>query len=112
MVARTLHDLSDANRLTGSPEEGTQQAREALGIFQRLGRMAEQGQALINLAWVLRDDGQLDAAEEAALSAIELLPKDGELQRAKVIEFLVLYAAARWRRPSITQRCPAWSRPL
>jgi hypothetical protein len=47
-VARTLMHLSDANRLLGLHEEGIQQAREALGILERLGDAEEQADCLIN----------------------------------------------------------------
>ena len=72
-VAITLGDLSDVNRNMGLCKEGTQQAREASGIFERLGDAAGQAECLINLAHLLRKDGQLDAAEEAASHAVNLL---------------------------------------
>ena len=39
--------------------------------------MERQVSTLIILAWLLCGDGQLDAAEEAALRAIDLLPEKG-----------------------------------
>ena len=77
-VARTLRTLSDSNRLMGLPKEGIQQAKEALEIYERLSDTVEQAWCLITLAWSLRNDKQLDAAEEAASRAIDLLPEKGK----------------------------------
>ena len=71
-VAETLKNLSEANRLMDLLEEGIQQAREALGIYGRLGRTGERVYCLIILASLLRQDKQLDAAEEAASRAVDL----------------------------------------
>jgi hypothetical protein len=49
-VARALGSLSDANRLLGLYEEGIQQAKEALEIYERLGDTVEQARCLIHLA--------------------------------------------------------------
>ena len=81
-VATTLMELSDTNRLLGFHREGMEQAKEGLEIYERLGDTIGQAQCLIWLAHSLRPDNQLDAAEEAALRAIDLLPEKGE-------EFLV-----------------------
>ena len=77
-VARTLVLLSHANWLLDFFEEGIQQAKEALGIFERLGNTTAQANCLNRLALLLHGDGQLDAAEEAASHAIELLPQDDQ----------------------------------
>ena len=77
-VAQRLRDLSEANRLMYLHKEGIQQAKEASEIFERLGNTARQAECLISLAWSLHDDGQLDAAEEAASRGIDLLPEEGE----------------------------------
>ena len=77
-VAQTLSMLCDANRLLDLGEEGIQQGREASEILGRLGNTTEQAECLIALAWVLHDDDQLDAAEEAASRAIDLLQKEDE----------------------------------
>ena len=77
-VARTLVNLSDANRLMGLHEEGIQEVKEALEIFERLGDAVEEAQCLNKLAWLLYEDEQLDAAEEAASRAIDLLLGKGE----------------------------------
>ena len=103
-AARTLRQLASTDRLTGLHKEGIRQAREALEIYERLGGMAkevleiyerlgtttkealgiherldaEQAACLNGLALSLRDDGQLDAAEEAGSRAIGLLPQKGQ----------------------------------
>jgi tetratricopeptide (TPR) repeat protein len=81
LVAHTLGALCDANRQMGLSKEGIQQAKEASEIFERLGDPVNQAVQLMALANALRDDtnnNQLDAAEEAASRAIELLPEIGE----------------------------------
>jgi len=77
-IAQTLNDLSNTNRLIGLLEEGIQQGKEASEIFERLGDTAKQAECLISLAYVLYVDKQLDAAEEAASRAIDLLPENGQ----------------------------------
>ena len=72
-VARALHLLASANAMLDLYEEGIQQAKEALEVFERLGRTTEQVACLIALAQVLWDNGQLDEAEEAITRAINLL---------------------------------------
>ena len=54
------------------------QAEEASGIFERLGDLVQQAECLVNLASLLMQDEQLDAAEETALRAMDLLPEEGE----------------------------------
>jgi tetratricopeptide (TPR) repeat protein len=81
LVAQVLRHLSDTNRLMGLHEEGTQQAREAFDILERLGDTVEQADCLVKLAFLLRSDNQLDAAEEAAFRAIKLLPEKGNQYR-------------------------------
>jgi len=75
---RTLLELCDTNRLIGLPEEGIQQAKEASRIFERLGDTVKQAVSLIEFARLLGSDEQLDAAEEAASHAINLLPEKGK----------------------------------
>jgi len=74
-VAQTLRDLCDANRLLDLHKEGIRQAEEALNICEQLGDPAEQARCLNKLAWALRADNRLDAAEEAASRAIGLFPE-------------------------------------
>ena len=77
-VAPTLRTLSDANRWLGLYGEGIQQAREALKIQKRLGDIVGQAWCFCELAFLLHDDGQLDAAEEAAFHSIALLTGKGD----------------------------------
>jgi tetratricopeptide (TPR) repeat protein len=77
-VARTLMDLSDANRMLGLPEQGIPQVKEALRIYERSGHTTGQTKCLNDLARLLFDNKQLDAAKEAATRAIHLLPLEGQ----------------------------------
>jgi tetratricopeptide (TPR) repeat protein len=52
--------------------------KEALGIFERIGHIGWQIQCSNDLAWLLFDDKQLDAAEEVASRAINLAPEKGD----------------------------------
>ena len=72
-VAQTLRFLSNTNRLLRLYKEGIQQAEEALEICGRHGDAADQALCLDDLAWLLYDDGQLDAAENALSRAIDLV---------------------------------------
>jgi tetratricopeptide (TPR) repeat protein len=76
-VAVTLMDLSDANRKLSLYKEGILQAKESLGIFERLNDVSGQARSLQYLARLLRDDEQPDAAEETVSRSIDLLP-DGD----------------------------------
>ena len=77
-VAHTLRLLSGANRMLEIQEEAKQQAREAFEIYERLGDSLGQAESLKQLALLLYDDEQFDAAEEAAVRAIDLLPEKGQ----------------------------------
>ena len=77
-VAETLRHLSSVNRLLCLYEEGSQQAKEALDIFERIGEIGEQTQCLNYLARLFLDNKQLDAAENAACRAIDLAPDKGQ----------------------------------
>ena len=77
-VACTLKSLSYINRLLGLREEATRQVKEALEIYERLGATVELARGLIQISRLLYDDGQLGAAEEAAVRARKLLPGKGE----------------------------------
>ena len=81
-VAPVLRRLSDTNRALRLYKEGIQQAKEALGIYERLGDTVEQSNCLDVLSRLLISDKQPDAAEEAASRAIGLLPKKGQEFRA------------------------------
>ena len=77
-IANALGYLSDANRLLGLHKEGICQAKEALGIFKRLDDKLGQAHSYQWLAWLSHADDQLDAAEEAASRAIDLLSDKSE----------------------------------
>ena len=77
-VAGVLRFLSVVNKSTNLCEEGIGQAREALEIYERLGNTSMQIDCLNKLASLLRNDGQLDAAEEAASRAINLIGENGD----------------------------------
>ena len=72
-VAQTIKVLSDINRLLGLRKEGIEQAKEALEIYERIGNTIGQGDSLSKLTWLLLEDKQLDAAENAASRAIDFL---------------------------------------
>ena len=72
LVADMLVELAGANRKMGFYEEGIQEAREALEIFGRVGDKEKQASCSMALALLLRQDEQLDAAEEAASRTIDL----------------------------------------
>ena len=74
-VALMLRGLSDANRMLGLTKEGVEQAKETLEISERLGDTVLRAWSLMDLARLLRQDGQLDAAEEVASRATNLLPE-------------------------------------
>ena len=78
-VARALRELADANRRLSLYEEGARQAKEASEIYKQLGDIAGQANCLVTLAWLLSDDGQLDAAEDTASHTINLLEDQGFL---------------------------------
>jgi len=80
-VARTLKHLAEASHYVGPPGQGIQLAEEALEIGKRLGDRVVQAQCLIVLAWLLYQNNQIDAAEEAAFRAIDLFPEKGEEYR-------------------------------
>ena len=74
-VARALVFLAEVNGHLGLEREGTEQAREALELYERLNDIPGQGHALGCLAGLLQHDSQLGAAEEAASRAINILDK-------------------------------------
>ena len=59
-------------------EGGVQQAKEALEIYERLDDAAGQAYCLDHFAPSLYEDGQLDAAEEAAFRSINLFLEKGQ----------------------------------
>ena len=81
-IARTLRELSDSNRLLHLSEEGIRQVKEALEVFERINNTAGQAQCSNDLAWLLFDDKQLDAAEDAASRGINLVQGNDEERTA------------------------------
>ena len=77
-VADTLQSLCGVNRNLELYEEGILQAKESLEIFKRIGDTQEQAISLNELACLFVDDDQLDAAEDAASRAIDLVQKKGQ----------------------------------
>ena len=77
-IAQTLRYLSDANRVLGLHEEGIQQAKEALEIYERIGDTIGQTACLNDLGWSLFSAKQLDAAKDAASRVIDLVPEKGQ----------------------------------
>ena len=77
-VALTLTRLSEASMLCDLYKEGMDQVKEALEIFERIGDIEKQGYSLAVIAGALIGEGQLDAAEEIASRAIQLLAEQGE----------------------------------
>ena len=71
-VACTLRHLVLANRELGLFEEGRQRSREALEIYEQLGDVEGQAKCWNYLGWLLHEDDQYDAAEEAASHALKL----------------------------------------
>jgi len=77
-VAMALGSLSSVNWLMGLYEEGTQQAKEASGIYGRLGDAVGRAECMITLIRnFLNRFGQLDTAEEAASHAVNLFSGAG-----------------------------------
>ena len=75
-VADTLRVLAGANWQLGLYKEGIQHVKEASELYERLGNVRGQTQALKQLARLLHGDGQLEAAETATSQLIALLPDE------------------------------------
>jgi tetratricopeptide (TPR) repeat protein len=76
-VVRALRALADTNRWLFLYEEGIQQSREALEIAERLGDAEGQAKSWICFAWLLFDNDQFEAAEEAGSKAMNLFLDQG-----------------------------------
>lgn len=66
----SLWMLSTANKMLSFHKKKMSQAREALGIYERLGKMVECAAYLKKLGWSLLSDRQFDAAGEATINSI------------------------------------------
>ena len=69
--------LGDANRRQHLYEEGIRRSKEALEIYERMEDAEGQGKCWSTLGWLLLDNRQLDAAEEAGSHAIKLFLDQG-----------------------------------
>ena len=76
LVAAILRNLSGANNFLLLYEEGIRQAKEALGIYERIGDTRNQARCFSDLTRLLHSSRQLGAAEKTAFRAIELPPKN------------------------------------
>ena len=85
-VAQTLRFLSNTNMWLHFNKEGILQAKEALEIYERLNAVPGQGQSLQQLAQLLYQDRQFNAAEDAAFRAIDLLSGEGDRDQYSVCE--------------------------
>jgi tetratricopeptide (TPR) repeat protein len=77
-VALILWKLASANRVLGLREEAIRHAKEGSEIYERLGKPVGRARCLEQLARSLWEDGQLEAAEEAAVQSNKLLPENGQ----------------------------------
>jgi tetratricopeptide (TPR) repeat protein len=77
-IADTLWSIAHSNRMLGCNKEGIQQLKEALKIYEQLNDASGQARVLRQLAYLLSDDGQLDAAEGAASQVIDHFSGKGE----------------------------------
>ena len=77
-VAQMLMYLAVSNGLLGLHDEGVRRGEEALEIYKRLDDVLGQAHSSQFLAWALSYAGRLDAAEQAASRALNLLPSKGE----------------------------------
>ena len=77
-IVKILRELCGVNRYLDLFEEGIRQAEEALDISEQIGDTVWQSRCLGTLAQLLIDDNQLDAAENAASRAIDLIPGKGQ----------------------------------
>ena len=78
LVAESLRFISDANRRLGFYGEGIQQAKEASELFERLSNMQGQANSLLDLARLLVNDNQLEAAEDVTSRLIALVEGKGQ----------------------------------
>ena len=84
-VADILIYLSNTNRQMGLCGEGVLQAVGASEIFGRLGNKERQAHCMMVLSSLLRQGGQLDAAEEAASRAMDLSENQYQLYQSHAL---------------------------
>ena len=68
----TLRSISNVDGFLGLYKEGIERVEEALAIYERLNDITGQVLSWQELAWLLYEDDQLGAAEEAALRVTDL----------------------------------------
>lgn len=108
-VAQTLRCLADVNRLLRLHKEGIQQAKKALEIYEWIDDTKGQTRCLKDLALVLFSDKQLDAAENAASRAINLVPEKGQEHSLCVLHRIlgkIYQSKGENRKPSTISRQP------
>jgi tetratricopeptide (TPR) repeat protein len=79
-VAKVLWVTSSVNRMLHLSKEGIHQVKQALEIYTRLGDVSGQARSLSRLAYLLYDDGQLDAAEETASQVINRFSENEQFE--------------------------------
>jgi tetratricopeptide (TPR) repeat protein len=77
-IAGTLWSIAGVNQMLDLEKEGIHQVKEVLEIYERLNDVSGQARSLCRLAYLLHDDGQLDAAEGVASQVIGRFPGKGE----------------------------------
>ena len=85
-TAETLMYLAFTNRALSLYKEGISQAEESLEICERINHKLGQAHSLRCLAWLLRDDDQLDAAETAASRAVNLFESEVRVDKYGVCQ--------------------------
>ena len=75
-VALTLVVLCQVNRMLDLPQEGANQAKKALEIFERIGDIGKQGYCLVALAFALNRDNQL-FCRRSRISCNSTPPREG-----------------------------------
>ena len=75
-IVHTLEELADSNEALRLYEEAIVNLKEALGIYEQLGDKVGQADTLQHLALLFVEVKQVNAAEEAASHAINLLPNE------------------------------------
>ena len=76
-VAHTLRSISNVDGFLGLYKEGIERVEEALAIYERFNDITGQVLSWRELAWLLYEDDQLGAAEEAALRVTDLPSNKG-----------------------------------
>ena len=77
-VAEALWSISTTNRMLHLYREGMQQTKEAHEIYERFGDVSGQARSLAGLAYLLHDEGQLDAAAGTTSQVIDRFQGKGE----------------------------------